>query len=175
MKKISEDWARVPEQEKAKMQEMYEKEKEDYAIKLAKVPQNILDKVKEEKDLKKSNRLNRATSKVKTEAEKELKSLLEKLNKPKKPMSSYLMFCMDRRPHLPPQLKSNEIIAHLAKEWNQASPTIKENYNKEHAKLAAKYEEELEKWSMQMHSQGRTEEITRAEMKLAQAKRNNKK
>ena len=161
----------MPEEDKAKMQKMYENEKDAYAIKLAKVPQEVLDNAKLTKADKKSKKV---VSLCKREAEAELKSLLERLKKPKKPATAYVQFCFDMRPHLSANLKVTEKMKQLGKEWTQASNATKEKYENGNSEKLVKYQKELEKWSMKMHAQGKTEEIATAQMKVAQAKKSAK-
>merc|ERR1719154_406495 len=158
----------MPEQDKARMKQVYNKEMETYASKLAKVPQEVLDNAK---DNRKSKRMLKEGTQGKKEAEAELKSLLEKLKKPMKPNSAYISFSKERRPHLSPNLKPGDRVKELAKEWNQASPETKEKYNKAYARSIAKYEKDLEKWVVEMKAKRQTEKITAAEEKLAKAKR----
>jgi len=158
----------MPEQDKAKMKQAYNKEKEIYANKLAKVPQEVLNKAKDDKQSK--MKLKKGTQ-DKKEAEAELKSLLLKLKKPIKPNNAYVSFCIDRRPHLSSNLKLGEQAKELAKEWSQASQETIDKYGKAHAKSLARYEKDLEKWVMEMKAKRKTEKINAAEEKLAKARR----
>ena len=169
MRKISEEYKRLPEQDKAKMQQMYKKEMETYAIRLDKVPKEVMDKTKADK---KSKLLLKAGGKKKADAE--LKILLESLNKPKRPGNAYFQFCMDMRPHLPTGMKATEQSKQLSKEWKQASKATKEKYEKYYSELVIKYEKELEKWSTKMHNQGKTEEIATVQKRLVQARKSAK-
>ena len=77
MKLLSDEWKNVPSVEKKKMQTMYEKAKTAYTKKLSSIPEYELEAAK----LRKANK---KAEKDKREAKKELKILLESLNKPKK-------------------------------------------------------------------------------------------
>jgi len=170
MKKLSEDFKRMPEQEKAEMQQVYQKQMEMYSVKLAKVPQDVLDKMK---SLKKAKRAMKAGSQGKTEALAELRSLQESLEKPKKPANPYIMFMNDRRSNMSSSgLIPAEQTKQLAKEWSQAGTAVKEKYDKAFAKLSAKYKKDLEKWNTEMNENGKIEELNAAQMKLTKAKRN---
>merc|ERR1719350_806604 len=52
MRKLSGEWAKVPEKDKSKMQEFYKKENEAYKAEMAEVPQGQLDNIKAAKKLK---------------------------------------------------------------------------------------------------------------------------
>jgi len=159
MRKISSEWSKVPEAEKSRLQALYLKEKENYAVKLAQVPQEMVDKAK---DSKKSKHL----GKQKKSAEAELKSLFEKLKKPKKPLSAYMLYTMDRRPKLSANLSSTEKVKQMAAEWRQLSKQTKELYERKNKELLVKYEEDLEKWSMKMFEEGKNEEIAAIQSKV---------
>lgn len=77
MKLLSDEWKNVPNLEKNKMQMMYEKAKTAYTVKLSSIPEYDLEAAKLRKAGKKAEKDQRG-------AKKELKILLESLNKPKK-------------------------------------------------------------------------------------------
>merc|ERR1719195_1111257 len=68
MKKISQGWKEVSDEEKKKLQFIYEKEKEVYSQKMAKVPDAVLSSAKAVK----------ATKKVSDEEKKKLQFIYEK-------------------------------------------------------------------------------------------------
>ena len=90
MKKISQGWKEVSDEEKKKLQFIYEKEKEVYSQKMAKVPDAVLSSAKAVKATKK-------VDKEKRSVKEELKMILEETKKPKRNLSAYLMYCNDVR------------------------------------------------------------------------------
>merc|ERR1712083_1149203 len=128
-----------------------------------KVPQHKLE------DLKIARKLKQTEKEVRV-SKQERKNLLISLNKPKKPLSSFLLYTIDRRPQLPTNLKPVEKTAKMAKEWRDANKQLKDFYEKKQAELAKKHEKDLEKWNMKMHKEGKLEEIAEAEKSLARAK-----
>ena len=47
----------------------------------------------------------------------------------------------------------------------------KEKYEKGYSEMLVNYEKELEKWSMNIHARGKTEEIATAQKKLTHVKK----
>ena len=185
MRKISQDWAKVPSEEKSKLQALYHKQKEVYATKLAEVPQDQIDEAKavkkakqmekQDKEIEKQAKLNeKQTLKDKKSAESELKNLLTSLKKPKRPVSSYILYCMDRRPKLPDSLSATEKVKQMAEEWRESDRKTRERYEKKNKELVEMYEEELDSWSMRMHKEGKTEDIARAQTKVMQLRKSAK-
>eukprot|EP00092_Neocalanus_flemingeri_P075483 GFUD01093500.1.p1 GENE.GFUD01093500.1~~GFUD01093500.1.p1 ORF type:complete len:267 (+),score=84.77 GFUD01093500.1:81-881(+) len=165
MRKVSHEWAKVPEQDKSKLKTLFQKEKETYAAKMAKVPEELIENVKAVKKTKKIERQN-------TQEKKELKDLLASLNKPKRPLSAYLLFCQDIRPRLTADgLVGTEIVRKMAVEWKQANTRNKELFEKKNEELVSKYVKELERWSKKMHEEGRNEEIVMAQSKVAKMRK----
>jgi len=163
MRKISTEWAKVGEKEKEKMQALYVKDVESFKKKMEKVPQHKLE------DLKIARKIKQTEKEVRV-SKQERKNLLISLNKPKKPLSSFFLYTIDRRPQLPTNLSAVEKTSKMAKEWRDANKQLKDFYEKKQAELAKKHEKDLEKWNMKMHKEGKLEEIAEAEKSLARAK-----
>jgi RecG-like helicase len=164
MRKLGKEWANVPEKDKSKLQEFYKKENEAFKAEMAKVPQEQLDNIKSVKKLKNTK------DNVKS-AKEELLNLQTSLGKPKRPMSSYLLYCEDRRASLSSTLSAPEKMKLLGAEWRQASAKTKAVYEKKSSELIEKYNKDLDSWSMKMHNDGMNEEISLAQMRLAKAKK----
>ena len=90
MRKISQSWGQVSEQEKQRFQFIYDKEREIYQQKIAALSENVISSEKAIKAQKKA-------SKQKKSAADELKQLLEETNKPKKALNGYLLYANDIR------------------------------------------------------------------------------
>ena len=168
MRKISTDWKKLPEKEKGKFQELYEKEKLVYAKKLEALPKEVLEEKKRSKRVEINDK---QIMKDKKSAEAELKNLLTSLNKPKKSLTSYLLYCKDRRPQLASSLTNTDKIKQMAQEWNNLNAKTKEIYEKKQKVLAEKYVKELEMWSKKMHDEGKTEEIATAQMRVNETRK----
>ena len=70
-------------------------------------------------------------------------------NRPKRPKTSYLYFCEEKRPILKsqhPEFKVGEIMKELGKMWKALSEDGKTKYNELYEKDKARYEEELEEY-----------------------------
>jgi len=164
MRKIGAEWAKVPEKDKSKLQDFYKKENEAYKAEMAEVPQEQLDDIKAAKKEKK-------TKASVASATADLKNLQISLGKPKRPLSSFLLFCQERRPKLSTTLSPKETVSALGAEWRQITPKTKAVFEEKHKKLTEKYVKDLDQWSMKMHRDGMSEEISMAQMRLAKAKK----
>jgi len=164
MSKISNEWAKVPEKDKSKMQEFYKKENEAYKAEMAEVPQGHLDNIKAAKKLK------NIKASV-TTAKSELEKLQTSLGKPKRPLTSYLLYVAEKRPSLSTTLSNQEKIKVLAAEWKKASAKTKAAYEDKYKESVEKYNKDLESWSVKMHEDGMSEEISTAQMRLAKARK----
>eukprot|EP00092_Neocalanus_flemingeri_P024310 GFUD01026366.1.p1 GENE.GFUD01026366.1~~GFUD01026366.1.p1 ORF type:complete len:257 (-),score=89.58 GFUD01026366.1:36-806(-) len=168
MRKVSHEWAKVTEEDKSKLKTLFLKETEIYVANMAKVPKELIENAKA---VKKTKRIEKQNAQEK----KKLKDLLASLNKPKRPISPYLLFCQDIRPRLSANgLFGTEIVRTMAVEWNQADTKTKELFEKKNEELFSKYEKELERWSRKMHEEGRDEEIAMAQSKVDKIRKNAK-
>merc|ERR1719312_84966 len=64
---------------------------------------------------------NKVDGKELRKAKKEKKDLLDSLNKPKRPLSSYILYTMDRRPQLPSDMSSTDKVKKMGMEWKEAN------------------------------------------------------
>ena len=139
---FSEAWKQVSETEKEKLQAVYQREKELYQQKMAKVgtryemvfnkyyhqvPEDILNSAKSVKSSKRAD-------KSKKSAADELKALLKATNKPTRNLSAYLLYSGEMRPKLPESLSVTEKTKKLAADWNNAPDSVKQKYNELSAK-----------------------------------------
>eukprot|EP00092_Neocalanus_flemingeri_P015179 GFUD01016396.1.p1 GENE.GFUD01016396.1~~GFUD01016396.1.p1 ORF type:complete len:189 (+),score=65.62 GFUD01016396.1:79-567(+) len=131
---------------------------------MAKVPKELIENAKAVKKTKKNEKQN-------TQEKKKLKDLLASLNKPKRPISPYLLFCQDIKPRLSTDLSGTDRARKMGVEWNQADTKTKELFEKKSEELVLKYEKELESWNRKMHEEGRNEEIAMAQSKVAKMRK----
>ena len=155
MKKIHIDWLKLGESEKEKMQTVYRNELETYKRKMEEVPKEMLSE-------RKSAKKNKVDGKELRKAKKEKKDLLDSLNKPKRPLSSYMLYTMDRRPQLPSDMSSTDKVKKMGMEWKEANKQLKDFYENKYAELSKNYEKDLEMWNAKMHRDGKLVEIADA-------------
>ena len=70
-------------------------------------------------------------------------------NRPKRPKTSYLYFCEEKRPLVKnqhPEFKVGEIMKELGKMWKELPEDDKAKYNDLYQQDKARYEEELEEY-----------------------------
>jgi len=167
MKKISQGWKEVSDEEKKKLQFIYEKEKEVYSQKMAKVPDAVLSSAKAVKATKK-------VDKEKRSVKEELKMILEETKKPKRNLSAYLMYCNDVRSGLPASMSPTEKIKKMATDWNNASDALKEKYASKQQKDSDRYAKELAAWNKRIEKDGLKDEIALLEEKISMLNRKSK-
>merc|ERR1712079_523750 len=110
MRKISQSWGQVSEEEKQRFQFIYDKEREIYQQKIAALSENVISSEKAIKAQKKA-------SKQKKSAADELKQLFEETNKPKKALNGYLLYANDIRPKLPISMSAQEMLKKIGNDW----------------------------------------------------------
>lgn len=164
MKKISVAWSQVSEQEKNKLQDLYLKERESYQRKLAKVPEDVMQHAKASKDRKKA-------SKLKTSADNELKALYEKTKKPTRNLSAYLFYANDKRPQLPANLTPTQKIKKLAADWNNASESVRNQYEQKASKDLERYQKEMSAWQTKLEKDGTDQIISELQQKVSELKK----
>jgi len=155
MKMIHKEWLKLGESEKEKMQKVYQLELETFKKKMEELPQEMLSELKAAKKVK-------LEGKDLRKAKKEQKDLLNSLNKPKRPLSAYVLYTMDRRPQLPSDMAPKAKMVKMGKEWKEANKQLKDFYEKKQSELAKIYDKDLEKWNMKMHKEGKLVEIADA-------------
>jgi len=86
-------------------------------------------------------------------------------------LSSYMLYCMERRPSLSTTLSSTEKVKVMGEEWRKASKQTKAVYDKKNRELVEKYNNDLDNWILKMHEEGKDREIVTAQKKVAEAKK----
>lgn len=163
MKQLSSKWKLMAENQKVQYVNAYEKEKEMYKIKVAKIPEGAIAEANQESAKK------RAT-KAKNKANSELKELLSSLKKPTRPKSAYILFYTGRLPSLTGKtIGENSGIA--SKEWSAMTDQQKLSYDKKAEAATEQYKKDLVNWNNKMNKMGKLETIMDAETKLSMAKK----
>jgi len=163
-KVISTEWAKVPEVQKSRLQTLYQKEKKNYSARLAQVPQDQMDKFKASSKIKQ-------LEKKKKLADEDLKRFLERMKKPKQPLSSYMLYCEARRPNLPDNLSPTEKVKKISMEWNGLDGQTKAVFEEKNKEMMAKYNNNLEKWNKKMDKEDRDVEIELLKKKVMQIRK----
>jgi len=168
MSKISEEWKNLPAHKKGPMVAQYEAEKVKFQKLMDKVPEEVKEKVKEEKRQKKAFTSGR-------NAAAELKAMLERLGKPKRPLTGYMLFSKDRRARMTAselQKSPPDIIRMLGAEWKGLPEAQKQPYNDKYEKLKAEHDRVMEKWTEKMVREGKMSGILAAQARVADLKEN---
>merc|ERR550532_1426742 len=147
MRKISESWSQVSDKEKETFQFIYQKEKEIYQQKVASLSEDIISS-------KKATKAQKRVTKSKKSAADELKQLLEETNKPKKPLTAYLLFSMDCRPKLPNTMSSPEKVKKIANDWQNASDSVKDDYLAKQKANLDRFQTDLTAWNLRVEKMG---------------------
>merc|ERR1712112_174546 len=163
-KKISVAWSQVSEQEKNKLQDMYVKEREMYQKKLAKVPEDVMQHAKASKDRKKA-------SKLKTSADNELKALYEKTKKPTRNLSAYLIYANEKRSQLPANMTPTQKIKKLAADWNNATESVRNQFEQKASQDLARYQKEMEAWQKKLEKDGTGQIISELQQRVSELKK----
>merc|ERR1712002_926180 len=100
-------------------------------------------------------------AKKKRALQSELKKLLEKMEKPKKPLTAYGMFAREFLKTLPKGLSPKEKMTQYEK---------KSSFKKKVEEESKTYDKALEMWNMKMEKEGKMSEIIVMEGKLAELK-----
>jgi len=166
MKDLSIKWNALPDGQKAKFVTDYEKEKESYKKKMAKVPEADLEEKSKESAKKR-------LTKVKNIAQTELKELLDSLKKPARPLGSgYLVYSIARQPaYREKGMTVTEASKAIAAEWKTLSEQQKQTFIKKADGSKQKYEQDIAAWTNKVKKMGKLEQVMDAEAKLAQAKK----
>ncbi|KAL4710916.1 hypothetical protein ACJJTC_002546 [Scirpophaga incertulas] len=143
----SKHWQQLDAETKAQMTKEYEKDLEDYKKIKELYEKSLTDEQKA--DIKRvKDELAEAKQKRK------LKSEFKELGKPRKPMSSYFLFCQSLRDSFDAkQLK--EFQEKAKSEWTKLPPSERVKYDKKAQDLMNKYKKDLEAWEIKMISMGR--------------------
>ncbi|XP_023937222.1 transcription factor A, mitochondrial [Bicyclus anynana] len=145
----SKHWQQLDSETKSQMNKEYEKDMEDYKkIKeiymssLTEQQKDDIKRVKEEMSAAKEKR--------------KLKAEYKELGRPKKPMSSYLLFTQTRKESFKgKQLK--EYQETIKNEWLKLTESERVKYEKQAQDLMNKYKKDLEAWELKMVAIGRSD------------------
>ena len=163
MKKISVEWAKVPEAKKSAMKMDFEKERLKWEKLVAAVPEAQMDAVAR---VKKGEQV---AKKIKT-VQSELKELLIKTKKPTKPMTGYFLFMEQRRKSLPANVIPSERITKMGTEWKAMTDEQKAPFVKKHAEMKENYEKAMVVWNRKMEKEGKMAEIEAIKARIAELK-----
>jgi len=165
MKELSIVWNALPDTQKAKFVTDYDKEKEAYKKTISRVPEADLAEASKESAKK------RAT-KVKNNAQAELKELLDELKKPARPLSSYMVYSSTRHSAMKEKgVMGKNAVKEIAEEWKNLSEQQKLIYAKKAEDAKEQYDKDISAWTKKMNKMGKLEQIMEVETKLAQAKK----
>ncbi|XP_030029345.1 transcription factor A, mitochondrial [Manduca sexta] len=145
----SKHWQQLDSETKTQMAKEYEKDLEDYRKIKAMYESSLTEqqkadikRVKEEMAMAKEKR--------------KLKAEYKELGKPKKPMSSYLLYIKSRKDSI--QGKTlKEYQEQVKADWFRLSESDKVKFEKEAQALMMKYKKDMEAWELKMISQGRVD------------------
>ncbi|XP_072378435.1 transcription factor A, mitochondrial-like [Diabrotica undecimpunctata] len=156
LRKLSEEWKQVSEEQKAKMKEKFHEESEMYDKKILKFNTDLTEEQREVLQLanneKKEQRKKRKTTK-----------LLKETHKPKRPQGPYLLYLQEQSKIR--NVPLNILMKTIKNDWAEVPESQKEKFKAQYAKENEKYELELEKWEKRMISEGHPE-LVRAKSKV---------
>jgi len=163
IKLISNEWKKVPEGKKSVMMATYQKEKLKWNKQMESVSQEAKDSTLTAKRSKK------ALSEMRT-AQTDLKELLTRLGKPKKPLTSYMIYTEERRPALPQDMLPTVKAKQMGEEWKKMTPKQKEPFEKKAAIAKDEHEKAMKRWNNKMEKEGQMFQIEAATARLTQWK-----
>ncbi|XP_071628252.1 transcription factor A, mitochondrial isoform X1 [Temnothorax longispinosus] len=143
MKKASEKWAEIDPTKKQDFQKQYFDQSSVYKQKLKDYENSLTDEQKMEivqELLKKGYALNKG----------EVKQKLTELGKPKRPLSTFMLFLQNKRITKKPQELYKDWINNVTEEWRNMTTEDKNKYNAEAKDLLEKYKIEMKKWEEDM-------------------------
>ncbi|KAJ0240879.1 High mobility group B protein 13 [Hirschfeldia incana] len=165
-KLTGEEWKNLSEEQKAPYEQMAKKNKEIYlqemeGYKRTKEEEAMSQKKEEEELMKlhKQEALQLLKKKEKTDNIIKMKKETTKNkkknetvdpNKPKKPASSFFLFCKDARKSLAeehPGINNSTLTAHISLKWKELGEEEREMYNRKAAELMEAYKKEVEEYS----------------------------
>ena len=166
LKKAAEEWKLVPEAKKATMVSQFQKEKEQWSRKMESVPESV-------KEAARSAKKGKKVAKVGKSAITELKTMLENFGKPKKPSTSYFMFCSDMR--LAGKVVATDGVPKNAKimsqQWKSLPAPQRQAFDDKYEKEKEAYEKALSKWSAKMAKEGKMAQIEAAQNRINSLKK----
>lgn len=157
------NWSQLDASIKSKLAEEYKKEQAVWLQENAKYLNQLTD---QQKDEIRQARLKKSDDKVKREHRKRLKEL----GKPKRPLNSFLMFALERKPT---KMTKEDITVHLksmGERWAKMSNAEKEPYNKRAADGLTKYHSDVKEWEQKMSAENNMDVIRRKNVIIPEKK-----
>ncbi|XP_061379202.1 transcription factor A, mitochondrial [Danaus plexippus] len=145
----SKHWQQLDSETKSQMLKEYEKDLEDYKKIKAIYESSLTDQQKEDIQKMKEDM-------VAAKEKRKLKAEYKELGRPKKPMSSYFLFCQTKKDLFKGQ-KIQEFQTTLKAEWVKLSDSERVKYEKQAQELMNKYRKDLQAWELKMISIGRSD------------------
>ncbi|EOA20618.1 hypothetical protein CARUB_v10000930mg [Capsella rubella] len=165
-KMTGEEWKSLSEEQKAPydqiakknkevyLQEMegYKRTKEEEAMSQKKEEEELMKLHKQEalQLLKKKEKTDNIIKKTKESTKNKKKTETVDPNKPKKPASSYFLFCKDARKSVAeehPGINNSTLTAHISLKWKELGEEEKQVYNQKAAELMVAYKKEVEEYN----------------------------
>merc|ERR1712113_403764 len=106
----------------------------------------------------KASKDRKKASKLKTSADNELKALYEKTKKPTRNLSAYLLYANDKR-------------SKLAADWNNASESVRNQYEQKASKDLERYQKEMSAWQTKLEKDGTDQIISELQQKVSELKK----
>jgi len=159
MTKLGQDWAKVPQGKKESLLSKYEAEKVKYQKQMEMLPPEAVEKALQEKQDKKVAAVSQ-----------ELKKLLKSLEKPKRPLSGYLLYVEAQRPKLPSGVSPTAAIKRFSSEWNALPVDKKAPFEAKKDLLKTEYEKAMKIWNAKMVKEGKMEQVNVLQEKLSSLK-----
>ena len=97
----------------------------------------------------------------------ELKKLLKSLEKPKRPLSGYLLYVEAQRPKLPSGISPTAAIKQFSREWNALPVDKKAPFEAKKDLLKTEYEKAMKIWNAKMVKEGKMEQVNALQEKLS--------
>ncbi|KAF8077435.1 hypothetical protein N665_1036s0010 [Sinapis alba] len=165
-KLTGEEWKNLSEEQKAPydkmakknkeiyLQEMegYKRTKEEEAMSQKKEEEELMKLHKQEalQLLKKKEKTDNIIKEKKETTKNKKKNENVDPNKPKKPASSFFLFCKDARKSLAeehPGINNSTLTAHISLKWKELGEEEREMYNRKAAELMEAYKKEVEEYN----------------------------
>ncbi|EFA08515.1 transcription factor A, mitochondrial [Tribolium castaneum] len=142
---LAADWKTVDPSLKAKYENDYKNEMEEYADQYLRYTESL---TTEQKMALKEYNKEVKKSKIKREKKKKVREN----DKPKKPVGPYMLYLMEQAKVS--NKKYPQLMKELKGEWAELSPDEKSKYVEAAEKAKKQYEQDLSKWEMKMIEEG---------------------
>ncbi|XP_014476630.1 PREDICTED: transcription factor A, mitochondrial [Dinoponera quadriceps] len=150
VKKISQEWTKVDLTIKQQLQKQHEDEFAIYKQKLDAYNNSL---TKEQRILI----IDELKKKKNTSEKNQTKKKLMELGKPKRPLSAYFIFMMNKKADKDSTISQKEWVKNISNEWNNMTTKDKDKYYTEAKQLQEKYNSELKKWVEDMIKSGHSD------------------